>query len=314
MFRFIKKIFSKKKPVVILVGPTASGKSSLGISIAQKYNGEIISCDSRQIYKGLEIFSGATTGEAQGGIVHHMLSFVKPGQTYSADDFVNRARTILDEIHDKKKLPVVVGGTGFWAKSLMYPDNHPPVPPNEYLRAELERLSTEELMDLITQKDPRRAKLMDPHNRRRIVRALEIIHALGTVPLAPAKLDPYYRFIFIYLQPNKEWLDERIVQNVGDRLNQGLIAEAQDVVAGLSKKQCEELGLGYKHVYDLVKNEITREEFGRLVAKQEVGYAKRQKTYFKKIYKEFKGEKIRVEHTDPKVRMRKIRKLITRNS
>lgn len=308
---FFKRIlFQRKKPVVVIVGPTASGKSSLAIELAKKYNGEVISCDSRQIYKGLEIFSGAITHETNDGVKHHLVSFLNPGEIYSAEEFVQDTVPIIDELHNNYKLPIIAGGTGFWAQALMYESPYPAVPPDYQFRETLKDFSTQELFAQLQEKDPRRATQMDPQNRKRLVRALEIIESLGSVPRIRETKRGGYTFIFVYLKPEKELLDERISKNVQTRVKQGLFQEADTITKQLSRTQCEELGLGYKYIYDVQHNNISEEDFVARMVHEEVQYAKRQKTFLNKVFARYKGKKALITSLDMTKRLTRVSKFL----
>lgn len=308
--RLFTSLFPQQKKVVVIVGPTASGKSSLAIALAKNHNGEVISCDSRQIYQGLEIFSGAVTPETSGGVKHHLVSCCKPGEIYSADLFVKDALPIIDRLHAQGKLPIIAGGTGFWAQSLIYEKNFPAVEPDYQFRETLHGYTTEELLEILTEKDPRRGALADPHNRKRIVRALEIIETLGTVPVIRNVTRKGYSYILVYIKPAKEILDQRITKNVSQRMEQGLLKEAGTALQGLSREQVEELGLGFKNLYDLQAGTISETEFAELMTREEIRYSKRQKTFLNKLYKNYRGKKVIIEEMDIKVRMTQIERFL----
>lgn len=303
-------LFLKKKKVLVIVGPTASGKSSLAIEIAKNHNAEVVSCDSRQIYKGLEIFSGAVTPETNGGVKHHLISFVKPGAIYSADLFVKAALPVIDMLHKQDKLPIVVGGTGFWAQALMFEKNFPAVEPDYLFRETLEKYSTQDLFSMLSTKDPRRANIADPHNRKRIVRALEIIETLGTVPVMRDVTRRGYSFMFVYLKPDKDILDVRITKNVSQRIKAGLLGESDKALANLSDTQVEELGLGFKYVRDVKHNKITQGDFLAEMTREEIRYAKRQKTFFNKLYKKHADKKIIISDMSLETRKRLIEDIL----
>ncbi len=303
-------LFTKKKKALVIVGPTASGKSSLAIEVAKKYNGEIISCDSRQIYKGLEIFSGAVTDETSDGVKHHIVSLVEPGETFSADCFTKEALRYIDQITEKEKLPIVAGGTGFWAQSLLYESVFPQVEPDYAFRETLESYTIKDLLEMLKQQDPERAKTVDPQNKKRIIRSLEIVRAVGKVPRAKHVSRKGYTFVLVYLSPEKEILDKRIRNNVSARMDQGLIKESEQALANLNEQQIIELGLGFKHVLDLQSGKISRADFAALMVQQEIGYAKRQKTFFKKLFKKYRGPKIHITDMDSHVRLKKTESLL----
>ncbi len=308
--KFLPNLFTRKKPVLIIVGPTASGKSSLAIELAKQHNGEVISCDSRQIYKGLEIFSGAVTPETSGGVKHHLVSFLKPGEIYSADLFIKDTLPIIDMLHTVDKLPIIAGGTGFWAQALMYEKNFPAVKPDYQFRETLHSKTTEELFSELQEKDPRRAGIADPHNRKRIIRALEIIEQIGVVPAIRNVTRKGYSFILVYLRPEKELLDGRIGKNVSQRMEEGLLVESEQALAGLTHTQVEELGLGFKHIHNLQAGDITTEEFATLITREEIQYAKRQKTFINKLFKNYTGKKILIESLDLQERINQVSKMV----
>lgn len=306
----LTQAFTRNKKVLVIVGPTASGKSGLAIEIAKQYNGEIISCDSRQIYSGLEIFSGAVTPETSGGVKHHLVSFFQLGKIYSADLFVKDSLSIIDTLHTENKLPIIAGGTGFWAQALMFEKTHPEVSPDYKFRETLEGYSAEDLYAMVQQKDPRRAAIADPHNKKRLIRALEIIEVLGKVPEQKIVTRKGYTFTLVYLKPEKALLNERITKNVSQRLEQGLLNEAKETLQGLSEIQCQELGLGYKHLFDLQNGKISPADFADQMTREEIKYAKRQKTFFNKLFKTYTGPKIVIEGIDREVRLASVKKYL----
>lgn len=303
-------IFFPKKTVVVIVGPTASGKSTLAIQLAQNHNGEVISCDSRQIYKDLEIFSGAVTPETSEGVKHHLVSCLPIGTAYSAEEFVRDSLPVVDDLLQAGKLPIIAGGTGFWAQALMYDSPFPKVSPDQEFRETLLDVSTKDLFARLQEQDPRRADQMDPHNRKRLVRALEIINKLGTVPRLRETLRSGYRFVLVYLQPEKSVLDERITKNVSQRVREGLFAEAKTVTQTLDRQACEELGLGYKYIYDVLEGDLGETEFVSQMVVEEVRYAKRQKTFLKKLFAKHTGPKVMITSLDHAERMKRVTSLL----
>ena len=193
-----------KPKVIAIVGPTASGKTSLSIALAQQFTGEIISADSRQVYQGLDIGSGKVTPDEMAGIPHHLLDIADPMTVYTGIDFVQDAEKALADILKREHTPIVVGGTFFYLDLLRGKVQAAPVLPNQAFRDSLEDLSNATLLKKLYAKDIDRAEKIDPHNRRRLVRALEITEALGTVP-KPAETESPYEWLIIGIDIDKEW-------------------------------------------------------------------------------------------------------------
>lgn len=266
-----------------IVGPTASGKSDLGVFLAKKFGGEVISADSRQVYRGLDIGSGKITGEEMKGIPHYLLDTADPRrQRFSADDFLKLAGQAIEKIQGRGKLPIVVGGTGFYIDVLAGRAVFPNVPPNPLLRKKFAGKSVEELFALLKKRDPRRAKSIDRHNKVRLIRALEIIEALGLVPATEAmssKLSAR-NFVFIGLKPRD--LEEKISKRLRARLD-GIIRESKKLhKQGLSYKRMYELGLEYRYAAEFLRGKLDKD---KMLEKLEIAirqYAKRQMTWFKR--------------------------------
>src|SRR3989344_5936444 len=172
----------KKPKLVVILGPTASGKSDLAVILAKKYNGEVISADSRQVYKGLDIGTGKITKGEMRGVRHHLLDVANPRKQFTASDFVRLTNLTVVKIVNENKLPIICGGTGFYIDAILGDKQIPEVPPNDKLRKELEKKSTEELFKMLKKLDPERAENIDSKNPRRLVRAIEICNKLGKVP------------------------------------------------------------------------------------------------------------------------------------
>ena len=267
--------------VIVIVGPTASGKSDLAVKIAQKYNGEIISADSRQVYKGLDIGSGKITKEEMGGVEHYLTDVTHPETTCSVQDFKILATKAIEEIRNKGKIPIIVGGTGFYIDVLVTDVSLPEVPPNIELRQKLETLSTEELVKMLENLDKDRSRTIDKNNRIRIVRAIEIATALGSVPkiIPNQKYDP----IFIGIQWPKEILNQRIYDRLIKRINGGMIEEVQNLHnKGLSWERLYALGLEYRYVSLYLQNKMNKEEMIEKLFTAIKQYSKRQITWFKR--------------------------------
>ena len=276
-----------KEKILVIVGPTASGKSDLGVKLAKKFGGGIISADSRQVYKGLDVGTGKITKKEMGGIPHHLLDIANPKKRFSVSDFLTLTNQAIAKIVESDKLPVVVGGTGFYIDALTGTVTFPEVPPNPALRKKLEKKSVVELFKLLGKKDPERAKTIDRYNKVRLIRALEIINTLGHVPMykigQPGRVaNLRYEFIYIGLKPDKKESERRIYERLLKRLP-GMIREAKKLWSkGLSYKRMNELGLEYRYLALFLQNKLNKEQ---LINKLNIAirqYAKRQMTWFKR--------------------------------
>jgi len=264
--------------ILVIIGPTASGKSSLAVRLAKKFKGEIISADSRQVYKGLDIGTGKITPKEMAGIPHYLLDVADSKKQFSVSDFLILTNQAIAKIVKSDKLPIVVGGTGFYIDALAGQASWPEVPPNKALRKKLGKKSANALYKMLEKKDPRRASTIDPHNKVRIVRALEIIEKLGKVPTL--KTGYADEFIFIGLLPND--LEGRIHKRLEKRFN-GIIRETKGLYKkGLSYKRMHELGLEYRYAALHLQNKISRAEMLEKLHTAIRQYAKRQMTWFKR--------------------------------
>ncbi len=272
----------KKQKVLVIVGPTSSGKSALAVELARRFDGEIISSDSRQVYRGLDIGTGKITVREMRGVPHHLLDEVKPHRVFTADDFVKRGRAVIQDIAARGKLPIVAGGTGFYADALLGRIALPDVPPDAKLRARLEKKTPVQLFTLLKKKDPRRAKTIEPHNKRRLIRALEIAAALGRVP-QNNDLRSRYNVLWIGIAPPLKILEKKILLRLHARMKQGMVAEARQLHAGgLSYKRMEELGLEYRSLARLLRGTVTREQMIEELSRAIRKYAIRQIRYWKR--------------------------------
>lgn len=280
--KWIKNIFKKKAKIIVICGPTATGKTSLSIDIAKKYNGEVISADSRQVYIGLDIGSAKVTKEEMEGITHHMIDVADPQEVFSIQQYVQMATSIIDDIHRRKKNIIICGGSGMYIDSLIHGTQFPKVPPNNLLRARLEQKSTSELYSLLLEKDPRRAQTIDPDNPVRLVRALEVIDAIGAVP--KIKKESKYNVLLIGLDIPKEELNKRIQQRVLDRFEyKDMLQEAIDLYAnGLNYERMEKLGLEYRYMARHLQRKISYDEMVSELTIKTIQFAKRQRTWFKR--------------------------------
>lgn len=272
----------KKGKIVIIMGPTTVGKSSLAVELAKKFNGEIISADSRQVYKGLNIGTGKITKREMQGVPHYLLDVANPKRRFTVAEYKKLAEKILPYMVVRNKLPIIVGGTGFYIQALVDNITIPEVPANPKLRKEIEKKSTEELFKILKKLDPKRAENIDSKNPRRLIRAIEIAKHLGKVPsytLNPSSYTP----LFIGLDLPDKKLKQKIKKRLEERIKKGMISEAKRLHKnGLSYKKMRELGLEYKFLAKYLKDELSKEE---MITQLEIAiwhYAKRQRTWFKR--------------------------------
>ncbi len=275
--------------MIAIVGPTSSGKTALGVWLGQKLSGEVISADSRQVYKGLDIGTGKVTKKEMAGVPHHLLDVATPKRLFSASDFKKLGEQALTMINNSDKIALVVGGTGLYADVLLGRMILPEVPPNIKLRAKLEKLSTKELYSLLHKLDPERASTIEPNHQRRLIRAIEIATALGKNPSKesamsglPAQEMPY-EVLWLGLNPGEKVLNKKIIKRLHERLNAGMLREAKHLhTKGLSYKRMEELGLEYRSLARHLRDEISKEEMMLELERAIPHYAKRQMKWFKR--------------------------------
>jgi len=269
--------------IIAIVGPTASGKTSLGISLARKIGGEIISADSRQIYRGMDIIAGTPTALEMHGVPHHLLRATDPRRHYSAGRFAREGARLATAIARRGNIPIVVGGTGFYADALLSGIELPEVPPNMKLRGELAKKTAAQLFTYLKRLDPRRAAEIDNDNPVRLIRAMEIARALGAVPPLPAAArSKKFEVLWLGLSPTPEAHRRAIRKRVREHLRRGLLAEAQRLRARLSKKRYDELGAEFRFIADCLDKKITKKELAIKLEQWELAYAKRQMRWLRR--------------------------------
>lgn len=271
---------SPQERIVIVAGPTASGKTALSLSLAKERNGEVISVDSRQVYRMLDIGTEKITKEQMQGVPHHLIDIIDPKETYSAGAFMKDAAELITDIRSRGKTPILAGGTNFYFDALLY--GLPESTKNTALREELEALPTEELMRRVREQDVRRAERLDPHNRRRIVRALEIISEHGTVPERTLQ-NPRYEVEWHILNPERDELRERIDKRLREALDAGLIEEVVRIREYVGDERLNELGLEYKIVGEYLRGERTTESLLPTLSSRLWHYARHQKAWLRKL-------------------------------
>jgi len=266
--------------IIVILGPTSSGKTGLSIKLAKKFNGEVISADSRQVYRGLNIGTGKVTGEEMQGVPHHLLDVVDPEDNFSMAQFKKLADEKIKDILERRKLPIIAGGTGFYIQAIVEGTIPPEVPPNMELREKLEKKNEEELFEMLKERDPSRAEVIDSKNKRRLVRALEIVDILGKVPAI--KTEPQYNTLQIGIKVEEEELKNRIKKRVEEWIGEGLIKEGQKLQTRLSWERFNELGLEYRLLGQFLKKELTKKEMIERMNIETLQYAKRQKKWFRR--------------------------------
>ncbi len=275
----------QKEKLIVIVGPTASGKSALAVELARKFSGEIISADSRQVYRGLNVGTGKITKREMRGVPHHLLDVTSPKRPFSASDFVRLASKVHSNTLQNTRMTILVGGTGYYIDSFVGRIVLPDVPPNEKLRAQLEKKSLGQLFDLLKKCDPKRASLMDTPsergNRRRLIRALEIADGHGSV--STIDLRGRYDVLWIGVRPSMEQLEKNISVRLLARIKQGMITEAKQLHAGgLSYKRMEELGLEYRSLARYLRGKISKQEMVEELKRDICRYSKKQLMYWKR--------------------------------
>jgi tRNA dimethylallyltransferase len=273
-----------KQKIVVIVGPTATGKSDLAVQLARKMDGEVISADSRQVYRGLNIGTGKITKKEMRGVPHYLLDVADPRRRFSVAEYKRLAEKKIDEIVSRGHVPIICGGTGFYIQAVIDNINSPDVPPNRALRKKLAMRSVTELFAMLKKRDPVRAKAIDRHNKVRLIRALEIVQTLGKVPSVAhnTKPSPFDPIIFGLKIPENK-LKEKIKARLIKRLEGGMITEAKKLhSAGLSWKRMEELGLEYRYLSRYLRGQISKAEMIAALETEIWHYAKRQMTWFKR--------------------------------
>lgn len=268
--------------LVLVVGPTASGKSALAVEIARAVGGEIVSCDSRQVFEGLDIGTGKITRHETRGVPHHLLDVTSPRRIFSVARYEPLALRAVRGILKRGKVPILCGGTGQYADAIVFGQTYPNVPPNKKLRRELAPISTGELLARLTALDPERASTIDGKNRPRLERAIEIATALGAVPALPPRA-PRFDALWIGVAPARDELHQKIETRLDARLRRGMAAEAKRLrAAGLPWSRFESLGLEYRWLGRYLRGEISRPEMRAALLSEICRYAKRQMTWFRR--------------------------------
>ena len=273
-----------KPKVIAVVGPTASGKTKLAIELAHKLNGEVISADSRLVYKGFDIASAKPTMEEREGIPHHLIDIVEPEFNYSAGNYVEDAKRAIEDILSRNKTPIVAGGTGLYFRVLLEHYDLPKVETDFELRANLEKRSKEDLLKELKKVDKITYERVKDANLRRIIRALELIKTLKK-PLSEIQLEkePEYNVEWIMPEiPSREWLYDRINKRVDIMVEMGIIEETKNLIAKHGRIGNIVDTIGYKEILTYLDGQATLDEALDKLKQHSRNYAKRQLTWFRK--------------------------------
>lgn len=278
-----------KEQVIVICGPTASGKTKLGIELAKKINGEIVSCDSMQIYKDMTIGTAKPTEEERSEAVHHLVDFVLPSERYSVAEYKKDAENIIDKIIEKNKKPIIVGGTGLYLNSLVYGIDYPNIETDLNYRQELENRVKEEGLEKLyseAQKiDSNAINKISPNDKKRILRILEIYYSTGKtkteIEEESRKKGPKYDYKIFVLNMDRDKLYDRINKRVDFMIENGLIEEVKKLLEKYKNFPTAMQGLGYKEVLQYLDGKITKNEMIEKIKQETRRYAKRQITWFK---------------------------------
>ncbi len=273
----------KQEKLIVVLGPTASGKSEIGVRLARKFNGEVISADSRQVYIGMDFGTGKITKKEMKGIPHHLLDIASPKRKFTVAQYQKKAIDAIGKIHENYKVPILIGGTGFYIDAVIKGQSFPKIKPDWKLRTKLEKLKTEELFNRLKKIDPRRARTIDNKNRRRLIRALEIITITKKPIPALKEKQPLFDTLILGIKKKPQEIKKLIKNRLLKRLEEGMINEVRRLRrAGVSWKRLEEFGLEYRWVGRWLQRKITYQEMLTSLQKEIEHYAKRQMTWFKR--------------------------------
>ncbi len=281
----------EKRPLIILTGPTAVGKTAASIGLAKAVGGEIISADSMQVYRHMDIGSAKITEEEMQGIPHYLVDVLDPEEAFNVVRFQEMAKAAMQKIHDNGHIPIVVGGTGFYIQALLYDIDFTENDSDFSFREELEKTAREKgaeyLHSLLKQADPEAAEQIHPHNIKRVIRALEFNRKTGqkisTHNEQERRKQSPYEFAYFVLTDNREALYARIDRRVDKMMEQGLLEEVRALKdRGIARENVSMQGLGYKELLAYLDGEIPLEEAVRIIKRDTRHFAKRQLTWFRR--------------------------------
>jgi len=279
-----------KPTVIVIAGPTASGKSRLAVELAKRINGEIISADSMQIYKDMNIGTAKITEEEMQGVKHYMLDFVSPNERYSVSSFKKEAEKCIEEIISRGKTPIICGGTGLYVDSLIYGIEFLTEEVDESYRKELNEVAKteglEKLYEMAKEIDPEAMQKISKNDQKRIIRVIEIFHKTGKTKtqqdIESRKNGVKYNYKVFAINMDRQLLYDRINERVDKMINDGLIDEVKSILEKYNDFPTAMQGLGYKEVVDYLNERLTKEEMIEKLKMETRRYAKRQITWFKK--------------------------------
>lgn len=280
-----------KQKLVVVAGPTASGKTRLAIEIAKRFNGEIVGADSMQIYKYMDIGTAKPTAEERAEVPHHMIDFLEPDAPYSVAEYTEDAHKVIAEIASRGKLPVMCGGTGLYINSVVDDVTFGDFETDYALREELQKTAEAEgaqkLLEMLAEFDSESAQRLHPNNIRRIIRAIEFYKVTGTTISAHQKMtkerESRYEPIMLSIAWDRQELYERINKRVDIMLEEGLFDEVRSMMErGYTKQLNSMQGIGYKEVMDCINGLMTYDEAVELIKQSSRRYAKRQLTWFRR--------------------------------
>ena len=280
----------EQQKAIVICGPTASGKTALSIELAKKIDGEIVSCDSMQIYKEMDIGTAKPTLEEMQGIKHYMIGIISPNERYSVADYKKDAKKAIREILNKGKVPIVVGGTGLYIDSLIYEIEYQDIEFDkeyrEHLEKEVKEKGLEELYNVAKEIDPEAIEKISKNDKKRILRILEIYHATGENKTEQERKsrqkEVEYDYKVYALNMDREKLYDRINKRVDKMIEEGLIQEVEKIYKKYNDFPTAMQGLGYKEVVEYLEGKLTKEEMIEKIKQETRRYAKRQLTWFRK--------------------------------
>lgn len=282
----------KKKPLIILTGPTAVGKTALSILLAKRINGEIISADSMQVYKGMDIGSAKVTREEMDGVKHYLIDVLEPVEEFNVVKFQELAKKAMEEIYAKGKIPIIAGGTGFYIQSILYDIDFEKNDGDKEYRAYLENIAKEDggekkLFDMLKEVDPKSTEIIHENNVKRVIRALEFYKETGMKISEhneeQREKDSPYNFCYFVLNDDREKMYSNIEKRVDIMLDNGLVDEVKRLYNnGYTKDMVSMQGLGYKEILDYLSGDISLERAIYLIKRDTRHFAKRQLTWFRR--------------------------------
>lgn len=280
----------KQQKVIVICGPTATGKTSLSIEVAKRLNGEIVSADSMQIYKEMTIGTAKPTKEEMQGIPHHLIDCILPDKRYSVAEYKKDAIDAIDEIVKKGKIPIVVGGTGLYINSLVYGIDYPEIEVDMEYRDKLESIAEheglEKLYEMAKNIDEKAIETISKNDKKRICRVLEIYHTTGKTKtqqeIESRKNGPKYNYLVFGINMDREKLYDRINKRVDIMIENELIEEVKQILAKYKEFPTAMQGLGYKEVVEYLDGNLSKDEMIEKIKMETRRYAKRQLTWFRR--------------------------------